>query len=503
MLSNSFHSSTKSHSISTAGGLAKAERHNSRGYFSLYYDKDKISDLVGTADTLVNDVTNAINQTFGGRIEEYNERQRRKDRKIQGTAFEYFCKQKKLDIASEAIFQIGDQEFWSKFRKDTLVNKNGKQYILKSYPKEVKDVMDDIFKRQISAYENIYETHGAAIAAKIQEEWASSFDVAQKAEADYPDFKEIYKMDSKPRTEKINCLDGEAQTRFAAYFDARNTMATIVKLKLRERIEEHQMHIKMVGATAHYDEWSPHAHGISICYADGYSTGLSSRIAKSVVLNRWALEVIQGRLNEIAQEEISKHPEIFVGEVIKPTEKGRNYDYTVEQITRYNLVKLGERIEAAEASERQAKANALEAQKNATDARIEANRVHWQADEERRHLMSLRGAIQSIEEYDFEADELQDTIDNTDRMIDDARELVNCAAPSERRRASELFEQFAERVRIQLDKLIGVLYRLFGFEEMIKMPDEERRTPALADRIDNAAARVNNVTWKDEIEPRR
>ena len=45
--------------------------------------------------------------------------------------------------------------------------------------------------------------------------------------------------------------------------------------------------------------------------------------------------------------------------------------------------------------------------------------------------------------------------------------------------------------------MVGVFYRLFGFEEMTKMPEEERRTPSLAERIESAAAKVDNTPWKD------
>ena len=345
MISNSFHSSAKSHSISSVGSLAKAERHNSRGYFSFYYDQSKISDLVGTADTLAADVENAINQTFAENVSAYNEKQKRADRKIQTSAFEHFAENKKLDLAVESILQIGDKEFWGRFRDDRIVTRNGRELVLKSFPEEVKMVMDDIFKKQISAYENIYQTHGEIIAAKIRTAYDEAAAVATKSEQEHPDFKEIYKVASKERVGKIKELSPDDQTAFAAYSEARDTMAVIVNSKLRERISANHMHIKVVGATAHYDEFSPHAHSISICYADGYSKGLSSRVAKSVVLNRWALEVIQDRMHEIAEMEMKRHPEIFQGEDLKEKERGRNFDYTTEQVARQNLVKLQENVD--------------------------------------------------------------------------------------------------------------------------------------------------------------
>lgn len=340
MISNSFHSSAKSHSISSVGSLAKAERHNSRGYFSFYYDKNKISDLIGTADSLAADVENAINQTFAENVSAYNEKQKRADRKIQTSAFEHFAENKKLDLAVESILQIGDKEFWGQFRNDQIVHRNGRELVLKSFPGEVKRVMDDIFQKQIAAYENIYQTHGDIIAAKICTAYDEAAAVAAQSEQEHPDFKEIYKTTSKERVNKIKELSPEDRVAFAKYAEARDTMAVIVNSKLRERISANHMHIKVVSATAHYDEFSPHAHSISLCYADGYSKGLSSRVAKSVVLNRWALEVIQDRMHEMAEQEMKRHPEIFHGEDLKTKEQGRNFDYTTEQMQRQKLARL-------------------------------------------------------------------------------------------------------------------------------------------------------------------
>ena len=74
-------------------------------------------------------------QTKGWRspeIEKYNKKQRRKDRKIDTTAAEYFSEQKKLDIANEMIFQLGDKEFWDNWREDEVfITRKGKEIILK------------------------------------------------------------------------------------------------------------------------------------------------------------------------------------------------------------------------------------------------------------------------------------------------------------------------------------------------------------------------------------
>ena len=516
MLSNSFHSSAKAHSLSSAASLAKAERHNDRGYFSFSYDKSKVAQIVGDSSTLAADVERAINDTFNPYVDEYNARQKRKDRRIDTSAFEYFCNQKNLDVAVEAILQVGDQEFWSRWRKDTIVHRGKKQHVHHEFPENVKAVMNDIYGLQAQAFENIYLTHGAEIAARIKADYDGAFGVAQKAEAKHPAFREIYQISSKERVGAITKLPLAEQAAYADYAEARDLMASVVKLNLIERSENNQMHIKVVTATGHHDEWSPHAHAIGLCWADGYKKGLSSRVAKSVVLNKWALEVLQERLHEIAEQEIAKHPEIFGNEKIKPKEQGRNHDYTTEQIRRQQLAKLEERIEAtkaseraAEASERQAKEKALEAQKSASEAEDRAERARERAyffmDCQRsaeNRLKEVNEAISSIEQYELEVEDVEIALEDTNSLIDDMAEMKSFAAITKKRQAEEVFERFAKKVRSQIEWMKGVLTRLFGFEVQEKMPEEERQTPKLEERIKATAVRVDNSPWKDKIEPR-
>lgn len=518
MLSNSFHSSAKAHSLSSAGSLAKAERHNDRGYFSFSYDQSKIAQIVGNSSTLAADVERAINDTFNPYVDEYNARQKRKDRKIETSAFEYFCNQKKLDIATEAIFQIGDQEFWSRWRTDTVVQHGKRQRVLKSFPEEVKNVMNDILGKQVAAFEKIYETHGAQIAAAIRKAYDDAFAVAQRYEQQHPDFQDIYKIPSKDRVASIRNLPSDMQVAYAEYAQARDTMASIFKLNLLERSENGQMHIKVITGTGHYDEYSPHVHAISLCWADGYKNGLSSRVAKSVVLNKWALEIIQERLNEIAQEEISKHPEIFGDEIIKPKERGRNHDYTTEQVTRQNLAKLGENIEAAKVAEREAKARELDARQEASEAsqeairasrellatqerlrvareqeialRNECNALQWEIAETEQELQDMSERvklIQDFEEYVEKADEIEEQVSVIDRILNRIREAHRIFKQKEA-------DEFVKDIKKMLEGVFGWIQAQFGlvkeFEIFTKMPEEQRKSPKLEDTIKNAAARV-------------
>lgn len=71
--------------------------------------KDNIIVLRGT-DDLLQDVKNVYHQEFDEVVKEYNEKQKRADRKIDDY-FEHVAGLEQ-DMAVEIIFQCGDKEFW-------------------------------------------------------------------------------------------------------------------------------------------------------------------------------------------------------------------------------------------------------------------------------------------------------------------------------------------------------------------------------------------------------
>lgn len=339
---NSFHSSAKSHAIGSASALAGVEAHNERDFFSLRYSAEKNHFIVGTSG-LSDTVKDFINETFTPHIDTYNEKQKRKDRRITDTAFDYFCSNKKLDIAAEAIFQIADQDFWNRWRTDTVIQHRDKEIVRSEYPEHITAVMDEIYRRQIDAYERIYETHGAEILAKIETQYSrcqETLDTFRTNPELYERFEKLAEMKAKPRQKALKELSAEELEAYDTFQEAYYSARDIERRQYRERIDAGQLHIKMLQAIGHYDEKAPHAHGVSVCWADGYKSGLPSRLAKAVVLNRYALEVIQDRLHEIAQEEIAKHPEIFGQEKLLEKGVGRNMDYTTEQHIRQQNEKL-------------------------------------------------------------------------------------------------------------------------------------------------------------------
>ena len=103
------HISNKKSAITSKSKLLGVAKHNLRKYKSDDYSKDNIMVLRGT-DDLFQDVKNVYHQEFDEVIKEYNEKQKRADRKIDDY-FEHVAGLEQ-DMAVEIIFQCGDKEFW-------------------------------------------------------------------------------------------------------------------------------------------------------------------------------------------------------------------------------------------------------------------------------------------------------------------------------------------------------------------------------------------------------
>ncbi len=328
-ITNSFHSSKKGNSIGGKGKLSAVQLHNERGYFSFDYDKNKIFSLIGDVSQLTNLVENYINSQFQSAVDEYNEKQKRIDRKITKTPFEYFSDNKNLDIANEVIFQIGDKDFWSATRLETEKIINGKKYIIKDFPDEVKMIMNNIFLKQAKAYENIYKTHSKVILKRIIEDYTFSKDVISSfTEDEISLFSKGKGLKKDKKEEYINSLTDEQKEKYERFLSAEATIDFVEKKRIISRIEDGKITIKIINLASHFDEWSPHGHGVSVCSVKGFENGLNERVAKSVVLNKWSLEVIQDVLHEIAEKEMAKYPELFTVK-LEEKQKGRNYDFSI------------------------------------------------------------------------------------------------------------------------------------------------------------------------------
>lgn len=112
-LSYSFHLSNKSHAVSNTSKLNGVCKHNERRYkSSRSYDKENIKVMYSrTNENLYKDVQQVYHDEFDEALKEFNQKQKRDDRKIKDY-LKHVSDSKSNDVAAEIIIQIGDQDFW-------------------------------------------------------------------------------------------------------------------------------------------------------------------------------------------------------------------------------------------------------------------------------------------------------------------------------------------------------------------------------------------------------
>lgn len=124
-VSYSAHISNGKSAITSKSKLLGVAKHNLRKYKSPEYSSDNILLLKGT-ENLYQDVKNVYHQEFDDAVQNYNQKQKRADRRIE----DYFEHVANLDqdMAVEIIFQCGDKKFWEEH-----VDKKRKMYNVYSY----------------------------------------------------------------------------------------------------------------------------------------------------------------------------------------------------------------------------------------------------------------------------------------------------------------------------------------------------------------------------------
>jgi len=127
--------------IQNAQALSKVDKHNLRKY----NNNKKVIELIYGTDSLYEDVKKLYIDEFDKSRIEYNEKQKRNDRKIEDY-FSHISNNDKNDLACEIIIELGDMKFWSD--KD----------------EEFKKKMTQVFKEQIQDLEKVVPSFKVANA---------------------------------------------------------------------------------------------------------------------------------------------------------------------------------------------------------------------------------------------------------------------------------------------------------------------------------------------------
>lgn len=130
--SYSIHISGRKHSIKNKKNLSSFYNHILRVYQEKKgnYDKNKIVELIENPCKNAKDYIKVFNNSFLEEVSEYNNKQKRKDRKID----DYFkhVEASDKDVAVEIIIQVSDQYYWKE-------NPDKKKFMESVYREQIKD----------------------------------------------------------------------------------------------------------------------------------------------------------------------------------------------------------------------------------------------------------------------------------------------------------------------------------------------------------------------------
>lgn len=148
--SHTLRMSNKNHSITNKQKLNNAYNHDLRKYEknSQNYDRNKIAILVDKVKS-ANEYEIYFNKLFRNEVDQYNENQKRKDRRI-NNYFEH-CSNKLGDVAVEMIFQACDKQFWEE-------------------NKDKKEIMTQVYREQLDYFQNIMPDVHVVTAVVHQDE---------------------------------------------------------------------------------------------------------------------------------------------------------------------------------------------------------------------------------------------------------------------------------------------------------------------------------------------
>ena len=283
--------------------------------------------------------------------------------------------------------------------------------------------------------------------------------------------------------------------------------------ELNKDVNGEKRRFVLAGASLHLDEGSPHIHyiGVPIVETQKVTKGMKKRVKKSGVFTKDSLGT---GLQDNVRATIAPMVRSAFGWELDTKKTGRNEDRNKniqvnemlkEQISENEkkLTSLEARIEAAKASETAAREKASKAQKNASEAERRAYEAERRAYEAECNLSVLEERvelIQDYEEYTQKADEIEQRASRIDRLLDLIQNAIRFFKEKEAR-------EFIRECRKEISELFDWIKRAFGlvkeFEKAAEMPEEQRRSPSLDEKIKSAAARAGAQDPKGEREIQR
>ena len=211
----------------------------------------------------------------------------------------------------------------TKVRDVVSVSKhNLRQYQSVEYSEEMIEV---VVGSEINILEDVKEIYEREFKEALDE-----YNQGKRKDRQISDYLE-YVSDSKKNDVAVEVIIQTGDKEFWA--DKTPEQWEAMKPLLKEQLEyvkEIVPEFKIASAVIHMDENSPHMHVVGVPVASDYKRGMKKQVAKTKVFSAERLEVIQDKMHQFAEKQMSEHPEIFAGEDLRPKELGRNSDFSKE-----------------------------------------------------------------------------------------------------------------------------------------------------------------------------
>ncbi len=328
--------SMSNNTIQNATTLSRVDKHNYRKYDDR---QDEIVIVRGTT-SLYNDVKELYKSEFEEARLEYNEKQKRDDRKI-NDYFSNISNDKKHDLACEIIIELGNKKYWD--TKDMNFKKK----------------MTEVYKKQVEDLELLVPNFKVASAIIHYDETSPHMHIVGipiKEKSKYGMSKQVGKSDVFTKLSLIKLQD-EMRSLCIEEFNKEYGLNNILKKKRPGRNDD--INVKNMGNYMEMQE-QLERHQENLEKANQSSTELKEKTSDIKELVRDLKNVPLSKTNYILKEEEKNKLIDYIDKVDKT-----NIDYQTIQELSVTLVDVDEELE-----ENREKIKVLEENNNAKDTRI-------------------------------------------------------------------------------------------------------------------------------------
>lgn len=225
-----------------------------------------------------------------------------------------------------------------------------------------------------------------------------------------------------------------------------------------ERLKREMPDFKVANAVIHYDEKSPHMHVVGVPVARGYKRGLEVRCSKTQIFTKKTLSKLQDvmRVNPKLPTKmliINRKDPVET----KPKKKGRNFDFTKQELDEYTKERLErekhlEELDQAISQKRQDLADLGDsARLKEKDIALLNEKIEHLRSDSRKAERDLENVKSRLETFNKRADEAQEQLEQTNEKLPAVRQELIFAQISTKKAQEENIKLKEENDRIKDD----------------------------------------------------